>query len=309
MESLGKIISPEIELIPKVAPTYIEGKVWYDSDTKTVSYYDNISGTSIQVGKETVVDARNNTGVTITNGSVVYISGAVGQNPTIALAQADAIATSEVIGLATHNILNNTTGKITVQGLVNDLDTSAFTDGDAVFVDASTAGLLINTAPASPNFVTQVGYVTYAHVSSGQILVAPQRALTNNNQLGTAEIASPTENAVKTYVDNQRDPRTETVASTATLTVDTSLIEQSIITGQAGALTIANPTGSPVNGRKLIIRIHDDGTARAITFNAVFRIMGTTLPTTTVSNKLLYIGCIYNSTDTKWDVVAINNEA
>ena len=36
---------------------------------------------------------------------------------------------------------------------------------------------------------------------------------------------------------------------------------------------------------------------------------GTELPTTTVISKYIYVGCIYNSTDTKWDVVAVANEA
>jgi hypothetical protein len=33
------------------------------------------------------------------------------------------------------------------------------------------------------------------------------------------------------------------------------------------------------------------------------------LPTTTVVNKTLYLGCFYNATDTKWDIVAVQNEA
>jgi hypothetical protein len=104
------------------------------------------------------------------------------------------------------------------------------------------------------------------------------------------------------------DPRVSSVASTATLTVDTSLYDQAIVTAQAAALTIAAPTGTPVQGRKLIIRIKDNATARALTWNAIFRVIGTTLPTTTVISKTMYIGCIYNSTDTKWDVVAVVEE-
>ena len=105
------------------------------------------------------------------------------------------------------------------------------------------------------------------------------------------------------------DPRVSSVASTATLTVDSSLYDQAIVTAQAAALTIAAPTGSPVQGRKLIIRIKDNATARALTWNAIFRVIGVTLPTTTVISKTMYIGCIYNSTDTKWDVVAVVEEA
>jgi hypothetical protein len=58
----------------------------------------------------------------------------------------------------------------------------------------------------------------------------------------------------------------------------------------------------------LTIRIKDNGTARTIGYNAIFRAFGVALPTTTTINKTLYLGMIYNTTDTKWDVVAVSNE-
>jgi len=81
------------------------------------------------------------------------------------------------------------------------------------------------------------------------------------------------------------------------------------ITAQAGALLFNAPGGTPLGGQKLIIRIKDNGTARALTYNAVFRALGNALPTTTVLSKTLYMGFIYNATDTKWDLVAVAQEA
>ena len=105
------------------------------------------------------------------------------------------------------------------------------------------------------------------------------------------------------------DPRVTSVTSVGTLIVDSSTTDQSIITAQSGALTIAAPTGTPVQGRKLIIRLKDNGTARALTWNAIFQVIGVTLPTTTAVNKTIYVGLIYNTTDTKWDVIAIKEQA
>lgn len=102
---------------------------------------------------------------------------------------------------------------------------------------------------------------------------------------------------------------TQTTTSTATFTINADAQDLGIITAQAVALTISAPTGTPIQGQKLIFRIKDNGTARAITWNAIFRVIGVTLPTTTVINKTTYVGCIYNSTDTKWDVVVVNTEA
>ncbi len=105
------------------------------------------------------------------------------------------------------------------------------------------------------------------------------------------------------------DPISTSTASSATLTVDSDTTEVAVLTAQAAALTIAAPTGSPVEGQKLIIRVKDDGSARGITFNAIFRAIGITLPTTTVASKITYLGFIYNSTDSKWDAIAVKTEA
>jgi hypothetical protein len=58
----------------------------------------------------------------------------------------------------------------------------------------------------------------------------------------------------------------------------------------------------------LEIRIKDNGTARTLAFNAIYRAVGVTLPTTTVISKTLYLFCRYNSTDTKWDVLDVKLE-
>jgi hypothetical protein len=83
--------------------------------------------------------------------------------------------------------------------------------------------------------------------------------------------------------------------------------------GLSGTVTIASPSGTPVDGQKLNIRIKDAGTAQSLVWTTgganAYRPIGTTLPTTTTANKYIYVGCIYNSTDSFWDVVAVNQEA
>jgi hypothetical protein len=37
--------------------------------------------------------------------------------------------------------------------------------------------------------------------------------------------------------------------------------------------------------------------------------MGTSLPTTTTVNKTMYLGFIFNTTDTKWDLLSLAQEA
>lgn len=82
-----------------------------------------------------------------------------------------------------------------------------------------------------------------------------------------------------------------------------------IITAQNADFTVAAMIGAPTQGQKFIFRFKDNGTARAITWNAIYRAMGTALPSTTVINKTLYLGFFYNATDNKWDLVAAAQEA
>ena len=104
------------------------------------------------------------------------------------------------------------------------------------------------------------------------------------------------------------NPSVQETTSTATFTINADQETTGVLTDIALATTIASPTGTPVQGQKLTFRFKDDGTARALTWNAIFRAIGLTLPTTTTANKTIYIGCMYNSTETKWDVIAIKEE-
>lgn len=119
-------------------------------------------------------------------------------------------------------------------------------------------------------------------------------ALTSLGLLASSSIGSPT-------------PNVQSVVSAATVT-PTSANDEVIITAQAVALTLANPTGTPSEGQALTIRIKDDGTSQTIAYDTQYRALGVTLPTTTTVSKILYLGLIYNSTDTKWDVVGVSLE-
>lgn len=102
-------------------------------------------------------------------------------------------------------------------------------------------------------------------------------------------------------------PNIQTVVSAATVT-PTFTNDEVTITAQAVSLFLANPTGTPVDGKNLVIRIKDNGTAQAITYDTQYRAIGVTLPTTTAISKTIYLILVYNLTDTKWDVVDVSIE-
>ncbi|MGJ7512336.1 DUF2793 domain-containing protein [Variovorax sp. GT1P44] len=104
-----------------------------------------------------------------------------------------------------------------------------------------------------------------------------------------------------------RSPNVQAVTSSATVT-PTFSNDAVKITAQAAGLTLANPTGTAIDMLGMVIRIKDNGTARAISYGTQYRALGITLPTTTVISKTTYIAMVYNSDDTKWDCVATGTE-
>jgi hypothetical protein len=108
-------------------------------------------------------------------------------------------------------------------------------------------------------------------------------------------------------------PRVDSTASAAgTLSwnsTDSDIVE---VTAQAEALAITFDSGSPVNGQKIIFRLKDNGTSRALSWETAqpkgFRAIGVTLPAATIATKTLYIGAIYNSAAQRWDVIGLGQE-
>lgn len=115
----------------------------------------------------------------------------------------------------------------------------------------------------------------------------------------------------KTLTNKRITPRITTIASAAEPTVNTDNCDCVTITAQAAAITsmTTNLSGTPTNFQKLIYRIKDDGTARAITWGASFAARGVSLPTTTTISKVLTVGFIYNTVTSTWDCIAASQEA
>ncbi len=113
----------------------------------------------------------------------------------------------------------------------------------------------------------------------------------------------------QTLTNKRVTPRITTISSSATPTVNTDNCDCVDITALAAAITsmTTNLSGTATNFQKLIFRIKDDGTARAITWGASFVANGVALPTTTVLSKLLTVGFIYNGST--WGCVASAQEA
>lgn len=94
-------------------------------------------------------------------------------------------------------------------------------------------------------------------------------------------------------------------AASITINADTTDVATQVNTQATGTLTINAPTGTPINGQKIVLRLQSTN-VQTFSWNAVFA--GSTdlsLPAASSgSSKYDYVGFIYNSTASKWQLLA-----
>jgi len=189
---------------------------------------------------------------------------------------------------------------------------TATNSGDDVTVNVSAGtGTVTSVAATVPSFLSVAGSPittsgTLAITLSGTALPIANGG-TGATTLAGASIATYT--GTETLANKRIDPRVTSAASASTLTPDISASDVYAYTALAAGLTINAPTGTPLDGDKLIFRLLDNGTSRALTWNATYTVIGVTLPTATTISKTTYVGCIYNANNTRWDVIAVTTQA
>lgn len=177
-------------------PAYLEGRVFYDMDRNALSYYNNESDTTINIGQETVFEVSNTTGFLIPNGTAVRVQGSVGGYPSILPALADDVSNANVAGVTTHDIPDGETGYLTIFGQVGGIDTSLFAAGDFLYLSASVQGELVNVEQEILSPVAQVLTVGV----SGDIVVRP-RGVINLTAIGqVAKQGGPTSQAINASI-------------------------------------------------------------------------------------------------------------
>lgn len=163
-----KILAKGIKFPQNPLDIPVDGDLYFDPNFQTL-VFKGYDGTDLQFGEEVFNFVLNNTGSTITNGSVCYINGALSGDPTISLVDCRYYNTSRIIGVATQDIANGQKGKITVIGRVNDINTSGLNVGDVIYANSSAVGTFTNTTPTGGCYKVRIGTVLKAGVADGAI--------------------------------------------------------------------------------------------------------------------------------------------
>ena len=143
-----------------------QGTMSWNADEETVDLIQN--GATLQLGQETQVHARNNTASTIPNGTVVMATGTLGASGRITIAPyTQGVEVKYIIGVTTEDIAAGTDGKVTNFGKVRNVNTSAWNDGDVLFVADN--GAMTNVEPAT-GMVNAIAFVIHA-ATNGTLMV------------------------------------------------------------------------------------------------------------------------------------------
>lgn len=190
----GSITGPDfIDFTPGIDIPYKEGRLFYDQLNGALGFYNEEADITLQIGQEFYKKVTNRSGETIENGTPVFISGSQGDLSKIFPAISKNVYSSSfdpsansIIGIATHDIEDNSSGFVTEKGVVRGIDTRDFEAGDKLYLQTGSVGLR-NTPPPFPYSVVEVGTVGRSTVN-GLIEVEPVSSIVSENISGIINI-------------------------------------------------------------------------------------------------------------------------
>ena len=197
----GNVIADIVQLRGGVGT---QGEMSWSADEETVKLI--MDGTTLFLGQDTFVHVRNNTASIITKGTAVYATGTLGASGRITVAPMIAdgtIAGRLFIGLAAEDIAIGADGQVCSYGKIRGVNTTAYTDGDVLWLSPTVAGQLTVTEPTAPNLKIATAFVIHAATNGTLFVRAEQGNDLHSDQ--RVQVSGLANNDVLTWNDtNQR---------------------------------------------------------------------------------------------------------
>jgi len=154
-------------------------------------------------------EAKNDSGSTLLKGKVVSITGVSGNETLVDLADADDATARPAFGLVYADANNNAACEVVTFGNLTGVDTSAFSEGDILYVDITAGGLTATAPTGEAAAIQNIGKVIRSHASEGIIKVGGA---------GRAN-ATPNLDSAKMFLGNASN-QSASVAMSGDVTID-----------------------------------------------------------------------------------------
>jgi hypothetical protein len=175
-------------------------KMRWDSDLATVvlGLNDNVAN---ELGFKNFWLVKNQTGSTITKGSIVYANGTVGASGRVTVAKFIANGTIDakyLLGITAHDLTNGEDGYVISFGKIRKVNTDTFAAGAILYPSPTTAGVWTDVEPIAPNINMPIGFCINSSSNNGTIAIRVASGY-KLNELHDLAISSPVTNASLYY--------------------------------------------------------------------------------------------------------------
>jgi hypothetical protein len=148
-------------------------KMRWDSDLATVvlGLNDNVPN---ELGFKNFWLVKNQTGSTITKGSLVYANGTVGASGRITVAKFIAngsIDAKYLLGITAHDLTDGEDGYVISFGKIRQVNTDTFAAGAILYPSPTVAGVWTDVEPIAPNIDMPIGFCINSSVNNGTIAI------------------------------------------------------------------------------------------------------------------------------------------
>jgi hypothetical protein len=148
-------------------------KMRWDSERGTVvlGMYDQVPN---ELGFKNFWLVKNQTGSTITKGSIVYANGTVGASGRITVAKFIAngsIDAKYLLGITAHDLSNGEDGYVISFGKIRKVNTDTFAAGAILYPSPTVAGVWTDVEPVAPFIDMPIGFCINSHVNNGTIAI------------------------------------------------------------------------------------------------------------------------------------------
>lgn len=203
-----------------------------------------------------------------------------------------------ILGICVTTKTSGQNVEVATRGVINCVADNATTVGNRLIPGTSTPGTCRDSGQASSSGIQ----------SSTQIIGIAKTAVSGGANV-SVQLFGPGHYGTSLTAGTRLGWRVVSMADATSITPtgDTADENTQINTQAIGTLTVNNPSGTPADGQRLVLRIKSTN-VQTFSWGGIYRgSLDTPLPTVSSGSSLTdYIAFLYNGADSKFDLVGLN---